>query len=468
MKKSLVISHNSHVVDNSNGETYSRIVRYFIPEYIISLVIYSMPFFIDSYFIGQLESTSSYAALGSMNNLLHFLIKIAEAFSIGTVIVAGNHNGKRDFKEVGRAARDSLWMMLVLGFVFSIGLFFGAQTLCEWYRLSDELIAHAVPFLRLRAVGVFFTFASLALIGFLRGIKNSKAPMKIFMFGALVFLFFDYTLIFGNFGFPRLGLLGSAYASVIQYATIFVIALGYVLFNEKYRKYAIDLFKVFKDKSHAKKLIKVSWPIILDKATMAGAYIWLGRVISPLGTNCVASFCVIKDMERFAFLPAIACAQVITFLVSNDFSIANWNGIRSNIKKVIFLSAGMVLSVLIFFSMYAEPVATIFDKKGDFAPLAARAFPIISVLVVFDLLQLILSGALRGAGNVKTVMIVRLIVCLGYFVPVSHFLSRLPIRDEMLKVMLVYGAFYIGNGIMSVVYIWRLRGDHWNKTSAKD
>ena len=86
-------------------------------------------------------------------------------------------------------------------------------------------------------------------------------------------------------------------------------------------------------------VMQLSWPVVLDKATLAGAYIWLGAMFKDIGQYTVVTFCVVKDMERLAFLPAIACAQVITFLVSNDYGQGNWKGIKSNLKKVAFLAS---------------------------------------------------------------------------------------------------------------------------------
>lgn len=116
-----LISRNSQ---DRVGERYTTIIKFLLPEYVTSLVIYSMPFWIDSYFIGQLESTVAYAALGSTNNLLHLLIKIAEAFSVGTVIIAGGQNGRNDYRNAGRTIRDSFWITFVLGLLFSGFLFF--------------------------------------------------------------------------------------------------------------------------------------------------------------------------------------------------------------------------------------------------------------------------------------------------------------------------------------------------------
>ena len=113
------------------------------------------------------------------------------------------------------------------------------------------------------------------------------------------------------------------------------------------------------------------------------------------------------------------------------------------------------------FSLNTSRIVYFFDKTGDFTDLASKAFRILSVLVFFDLLQLILSGALRGAANVNLVMWVRLAVCVGYFFPISYYFSTLPIENTMLKFLLIYGSFYIGNALMSIFYIRRFRSGTW-------
>ena len=86
---------------------------------------------------------------------------------------------------------------------------------------------------------------------------------------------------------------------------------------------------------------------------------------------------------------------------------------------------------------------------------------------MFDLLQLILSGALRGAGDVKTVMITRLIVIFGYFIPITYLIDKLPITTVVSKMLITYLLFLIGNCFMTIVYIFRLKQSHWKKQNTK-
>jgi putative MATE family efflux protein len=467
MKRGLLTSYIAGITDTQHGERYSTIIRYFIPEFISALLLYSLPFFIDSYFVSQLASTSMYATLGATNNFIHFIIKIAESFMVGTVIMAGQFNGMHEYKKVGQAVRDAFWVTAIVGGVFALLLYGAAEPILVWYGTPEQMMPFSIPFLRMRALSILFTFLYMALVGFLRAIKNTRIPMMTFVLGSVVFLFFDYALIFGYFGLPRLELQGSAIASAIQYAAMFLSALAYIIFHKDYRHYHIELVRGITERGYIRRLFALSWPIMLDKATMAWAYIWLCKMINPMGTCSVAAFCVVKDMERFAFLPAIAFAQVLTFLVSNDIGAHDWVGVKSNLKKICFMTSLMVFSILILFSLYPAPIIRFFDKHGEFTPLAAHAFPILSVLVFFDLIQLLLSGALRGSGNVKVVMYVRLVVCFGYFVPLSYLLSNMHIVDETLKFILVYGSFYFGNALMSIAYINRLRGEEWKVQSIK-
>lgn len=462
MVRSFITRYINDIYNSEKGEQYSTLLRFFLLEFTTSFLLY-MPFFLDSAFVGSLSSVDTYATLGVTNSFLHLIIKVGEAFSVGTVVLSGQFNGQSSFKDAGRTLRDAFWLTTILGLLFGGALFFGAHMIYEWYGVSEEIITLGVPFLRLRAIGVLCMFVYLALVGFLRGIKNSRAPMKIFVFGSILFVIFDYVLIFGKFGFPALGLQGSALATVIQYSSMMVISLAYVLFNKKNRVYGIDLFSGLTDISYIKHLIALSWPVVLDKGIMAGAYIWLGRMVATMGTSGIAASCVVKDMERFAFLPAIAFAQIITFLVSNDVGSKNWDGVKANIKKIMILALGMVSTLLGLFIYYRAYIINIFDKKGDFSGIAMQAFPILSIFIIFDLIQLILSGALRGAGNVRIVMIVRFVTCFFYFVPVSYFLSQWKFENEALKLILLYGSFYLGNALMSIWYIRRFRSEHWKK-----
>jgi len=440
-------------LSEGKGQSYGTILKFFWPEFITALILYSLPYFVDCFFIGHLKSTEIYTISGVVDNVLNICVKIAEGLSIGTVAMAGYYNGLHKYKDVGRAFSNALWVSVIIGGLVSCTVYLGGYWIYKIFNFSDHMINIGLPFLRIRAIAIFFQFVCFAFIGFLRSIKNTFIPMILFGIGSIVFIFSDYCLIFGNFGFPSLGLQGSAVAYLIQYVTMSLCAIIYVFYFGINKKYDIDMKLDTLSRSKIIKLLWLSLPIIIDKAIMAWAYVWLSILLTPIGQHALANFSVMKLMERMVFLPATAFAQVITFLVSNDIGNKNWIDITANIKKVLMLSSIMIAVLLSFGSYYSLQIVELITCNKEIGSIAAKVFPALSLFVFIDLLQLILSGALRGAFDVRTVMVTRVCVICFYFMPISYLLSLIPIQSDVFKFFLIYSSFFIGNGLMSIVYI---------------
>ncbi len=449
------------------GTSYQKILKYFYPEFITALIIYSLPQFIDFYFICHLKQTNLYAISGIVENFLTMFTKSAEGLLIGTVVISGYFNGLHEYKKAGQSFVDAFWTTITTGFCVSLLLYFGVSAFYRFNNFTPEMVQLGTPYLQIKAVGVFFLFFYFALVGFFRAVKNTFTPMVVFAIGSSVFVLCDYLLIYGSFGFPRLGLLGSAVSYLIQYIVMSVLMLVYLAYAVKYKKYDISFVSHCCNKDRIIKFLYISFPVVLDKISIAFAYVWLASCISQSGTNASAAFSMLKQMERLAFIPAIAFSQIITFLVSNDLGNGKWDDIFANIKRVVYIASIMVGVILVVGSIWPTFFASMYGCAPEICYLVAIVFPPLSILVMFDLLQLILSGALRGAGDVQTVMKTRIAVIAGYFIPITYVISFLNLQDVGTKMLVTYAAFLIGNGLMSIVYIIRLRQSHFKKQNVK-
>ncbi|HSW76633.1 MAG TPA: MATE family efflux transporter [Candidatus Saccharimonadales bacterium] len=462
-----ITSRISAFFHDDNGLSYTRILRYFYPECITALIIYFLPYCIDCYFICNLKSTNLYAVSGIVDNFLTMFLKAAEGLSIGTVIVAGYHNGLKQYRKAGEAFVDAFWTVIGVGALVSITLFCTVAAICHFNNFSPDMIKQGIPYLQIKSASIFFMFIYFALVGFLRAIKNTFVPMVVFAFGSVVFVCVDYVLIFGAYGFPQMCLLGSAVASLSQYFFMSVAMFIYVAYSKSHEKYGLSFLTTHISFCRIRQLLLFSIPVLIDKVSIAFAYAWLGSCMSHLGPTAGAAFSSVKLMERFAFLPAIAFAQVITFLVSNDVGGGRWKDIHANIKKVVLMATIFVGAIAIFGSLWPYVFINLFDRNREFGHLVATLFPSLSILILIDLLQLILSAALRGAGDVKTVMKTRIAIIAGFFIPSTYIIAMIPIKTLVNKMMITYASFLIGNGLMSIVYIVRLRQKHWKKINQK-
>ena len=455
----------------------STLMSYFIPELITTGILYIGLEIINFSFIACTNVALCNATLFISGSLFHLIIKIAEGFSTGLVIMCGQYNGAEEHKKAGQVLTDAFWTTSLIGAAIAVGIYCGAHAIYAFHDVPPEIIELGVPYLQIRALGVFFTFTYLAIVGFLRGIKNPKMPMMFFILGAVTYLFFDYALIFGAWGFPEMGLNGSAVASVIQYGVMLIAALVYIIWDKELLKYGINLFSgnpfSWARITHIRNLVHLSWPVMIDKASLAIVPIWLNKMIgctAILATNKTIvydSLTVLKTMERIGILPALAFAQVITYLVSNDYKTLHFRTIKRNIKKVLLYAC--ITTMLFTLTFYLQPhfFLWILNKPDVYNDLIAYTLPIIALLILFDVLQLVLAGALRGAADVKIVMGTRLIVT-GLFIPLSYGITLLPITNLILKFVLLYGSVHISLALMGLMYIIRFKSGNWKKQSIEE
>lgn len=450
------------------GDSFKDVFMFWFPELISNAVLFCLPPLIDSYIISNLNSNNLYGAMGLTITFLHFLIKLSETIPVAAMAVIGRYNGAKQYEECGKYFGATFWTTCFFGLAQLVVIFFGASALFHWLNVPQKMIEAGVPFLRLKSLGALLIFVAAGLIGFMRAVKNTTFPMILNLVGISLFVFFDYALVLGKFGFDQMGLTGSAIATIIQYGAMVILGLIYIYKNPEYKKYFNDVVLYILDSKRILYVINLSWPIMIDKGTLALSYVWLAKLITPLGKYAIVTYDVVKNLERFAFLPAIASAQIITFLVSNRLGAKDARGATANMKKILILTGIIELVTLIIFSINSGFFASFFDPKHKFSAMVATTFPLISTLVVFDFIQLILAGALRGSGDVKYVMWGRFLSCVMFFVPFSYILSILPIESTTIRFTLIYGSFYANTAMMGLIFMYRIKSHKWEKNKFND
>ncbi len=445
------------------GESCKQIALYWLPEIVSAAILFSLPSMVDSWIIAQLGSTTIFGTVGMGSNFLHTLTKLAESIPVASMAIVGRYNGAREYEKCGEGLADAFWTTFILGISQFIIIFFSAHAIYTWLNVPAEMVRIGAPFLQLKALGVFLIFTTLGFLGFMRAIKNTHIPMLLNLMGIVTFICFDYVLVLGKFGFPKWGIFGSAIATILQYAVMNIGALAYIIYNPDYKKYFARVFFSIFNVPRMIHLLNLSWPIIIDKSSISLAYLWLARSIAPMGKLAIASFKVVLDLERSTFIPVIAAAQVLTFLVSNRLGAGDIEGAYANIKKIYILTFGTLFVTTCILLMNASYFVSIFDPRNKFTAFATAVLPIINIFVFFDFTQVVLAGALRGAGDVKSVMWIRFCACAFFFVPVSYMLSNLSGISDMVRFVLVYGSFYVTTGFMGLAFLYRIKSRAWYK-----
>lgn len=240
----------------------------------------------DTAFLGHFSEIALGAA--ALATIFYFaIVMLGWGFGMGTQIVIARRYGERNFNLVGKTFDHSLYFLLILAVILLVFMEFQAPVILKSIVKSDEIFNASIDYLSYRSWGILFACVNLLFRAFYIGISNTKIIGWSTFFMAIVNIFLDYTLIFGELGFPEMGIKGAALASVIAEFAVLVFFIVYTLKKVK----IFDLFKFEKiDWDLFSRLLKVSFPMMIQNFLALSCWF----VFPPGGKNGRARTCHIK------------------------------------------------------------------------------------------------------------------------------------------------------------------------------
>lgn len=189
---------------------------------------------IDVFMVGKLGE-SAISSVGIANQLFFLLILIMFGINSGASVFTAQYWGKKDIINIKRTAGIAIIFTLFFSLLLSItALFFSEEFMKIFIGENDkEVIKLGAGYLKITGAGYIFSAMSFSIAMLLRSIGKTKLPMYTSFFSLLINVVFNYLLIFGKYGFPEMGVNGSAVATTVARTFEFVIII-YFIYNFKY------------------------------------------------------------------------------------------------------------------------------------------------------------------------------------------------------------------------------------------
>lgn len=443
------------------GEKTSSLLAYWFPEVASQALLVVLPIFLDTWFIASLKSAAIYGALGAATRIIHFIVKFAESIPVASVALIGRHNGANQYEDCGKRLSDSLWTTGIIGCSLFVIFFFGAEWVYRFLGVPDHMIPLGLNYLRIQAITIPFMFTFYAFMGFFKGVKNTRIPLYINIIAIVLFIASDYVLIYGRWGIPPLWLTGSALATLIRYGVANIVSVIIILCSSEYSAHIKNKLLHAINFNEIVRLIKLSIPVVIDKGMLALAIVWLGKMIAFGGEATLASSEIVRNLERWSLLSSVAFAQIVNFLISNNLGEKNPQAARANMYKILGISLVLTVTITLALAWNLNSFTTRLDPFHTLDNFIKPTAYLLALFLVLDVTQIIFASALRGAGDVKTVMWVRSIACLGFFLPASYIIQIMPVENPAVKFVTIYTLYYITTAIMAVAFYIRIRGTAW-------
>ena len=387
--------------------------------------------FIDNIMVGQL-GTAELAAVSLGNSFMFIAMSIGIGFSTAITPLTAEADGANNAKQAKSTFKNGLVLCFLLGTFLFLGVYF-AKPLLYIMGQPEEVVVLAEPYLDLVAFSLIPLIVFQAFKQFSDGLSMTKYPMYATLLANIVNVGLNYVLIFGHFGFPKLGIVGAAYGTLasrfIMVAYIWILLLK----KEKSKEFVSNLKLFILDKLMLRKIVNLGFPSAMQmffEVTIFTAAIWLSGL---LGKNPQAANQIALNLSSMTFMVAMGLSVASMIRVGNQKGLQNYRELR-RIAFSIFLFAVILATffalLFLIFRHQLPKVYVDFDDVVNFSDnmevvsIASQLLLAAAIFQISDSIQVVVLGALRGLQDVRIPTLITFVAYFAVGFPISYFFGK--------------------------------------------
>lgn len=419
------MSTSEYVVEDPNSisltEMRARIFAMVWPATIES-VLQMMVGIISSAMLGRVGSLAI-GAVGLGRRITMLVWGVFAAIGTGTTVMVARSVGARDRDAAGRYGEQgfALTMALVLSLTLFM-FFFAKELIIALYHTSGELLEVGTAYLRIVTWGVPFMAVMQITGAIMRGAGNTKVPMQIAMVINLVNVVLSYALIFGNFGFPALGVVGAGWAANIAQAVGAVLAIYIMLYRQVDIGFKLKGLRFQKDE--VKAVLGIGLPTSVENLLMQFGQIMLTSLVVSFGTVPLAAHQQGLTAESLSYMPAIGFGIAATAFVGQSMGAGSVALAERYVKELAKWSMIMTACTASFLVFTPKLVFGLLSNEAEVVNLGAYYLVLMGIAQIPQQMSGVLNGALRGSGDTKAPMVIGSLGLWGVRLPLAYLLSR--------------------------------------------
>ncbi len=381
---------------------YRRAFKVAVPVAVHSLIISAINM-ADVFMIGQLGEVAI-AALGISNQLMFLFILLLFGMGSGGQIFISQFFGKKDLPNLHRTMGIMIIPALIVSFIAASGALFIPHILMSIFSKDGEVLNYSTSYLKIVGFSYPFTAISFIYQVVLRSTDKPNVPMFTSFCTLVVNVALNWLLIFGNLGFPQMGIEGAAVATLIARIMETVFTLGIVYLSGA--SAAAKLKNMFDfNKLLIKRVFKTSLPVFINEASWSSGIVALNIIFAQLGTESIAAINIMESFGRITFAGIIGIAHAGGVILGQDIGAGKGKDVWKISKKFSKLAIliGLITSLILFGA--SHPVISIYNISENVAEMAQKTimvWVVILPIVSFNCLNIV--GILRCGGDTKAAL----------------------------------------------------------------
>lgn len=388
---------------------------------ICSMMIQALYNVIDSMYVAHI-SGNALTAVSIVFPFQLLMIALATGSGVGINIVISSLLGKKDLVNAGKATKNGLLLGCVNFTVLGISGFFLADYFVSMQTTVSAIINDSVSYMKIIAGASFGYFLSVVYERLLQSTGKTVFSMLMQLIGAVLNMILDPIMIFGLFGFPKLGVAGAAWATVSSQTVS-------MLFGFVFHRYANqglhDPLSGFKPKIRVIfQMYKLGFPSFFIQTTGAVVTFFINRILLQFTTDAVAVYGICSKLQNFVFMPVYGWSNGMVPAFAYNLSA----GKNDRIKKIVRVSTMVVFCITLcgtaVCSLFAHPLLNLFDASDKILQFGIHALRMFSLSFPFAGFCVISNSVFQASGKGCYSMIFTMIRQFAILIPCAYCISK--------------------------------------------
>ncbi len=377
------------------------------------------------------------AACGIGALLFITLTMIPYGLSVGIQIIISRRAGEKDERSIGTIFNNNFLFMFFVGFVMFAILKWAVPSFLQPIFSSQEVYEAAMVYLNYRVWELFLAAFAFLFIAFYTSIGKNQIITWSALSMLVVNIFFNYSLVFGKFGFPPMGIAGAGLASLISSCVAIIINFAYLIVSPFRKKFGLFQFKRF-DWRAIYSGLKLSGPVVMQHVLSTGTWVLFFLLIERMGSGALAASNVAKEVYMVLGVTTWGFANATNSLVSNILGQNRHEEMFDLLKKVLVISISFSMLFCLLIVLMPELFIGIFTNDPHITELAKNPVRICGLCLVMMAVASVLFRAVTGTGATKYSLLLEVITLVVYviyvviLVPVLHVNLTIAWTSELL------------------------------------
>ncbi len=412
---------------------------------------------VDTAMLGRL-GPAPLAAAGISAVGYFTLIFSLGGIGVGVQTITSRRYGEGNDPACGETLTSGVMLAIVFGLPFLVANAWFAQFFAPLLSSDSQVKWLGEIYLRYRLLGAIFFLLNMVYRGFYNGLGDTKKQLVSAIIVTVVNIALDYLLIFGNLGFPRMGIKGAAIASTIA------TGIGTVYFliaslSSDYRDRFTPYRHVWGAVRRTLPILRLSVPVMAQQFIANGSFFAFFSIVARIGTLELAASNVIRSVLGLSIMPAIGLGTAAATMVGQNLGAARAREAELFTWEAVKLASYLMGGIGLLFMVFPREIFAIYTNDPAVIELGRIPLLILGATQALDGAAIVLSQGLQGAGNTRYVMVIELLVCGFIYLPIAYFFG-LQLHGGIIG---AWSGEFIYWFAFALFMAWRFREGSWKR-----